>query len=100
MSSIKYSVHEGQYVEKGDELGYFAYGGSTLILLFQSGSIEFDSDLIPKQVEQMYCNNDEEKHNQNQTQTQNENEEIVLERLVKMGTSLGRATRIRMNKNN
>ncbi|KAF9930939.1 hypothetical protein FBU30_011048 [Linnemannia zychae] len=36
----------GTRVEKGDELGYFAYGGSTCILLFQPGSVQFDEDLV------------------------------------------------------
>ena len=33
-------------VKKGAEKGYFAFGGSTLVLLFEKGSIQFDSDLI------------------------------------------------------
>ena len=33
-------------IEKGDEKGYFAFGGSTLILLFEKDSIKFDSDLV------------------------------------------------------
>ncbi|KAG0266256.1 hypothetical protein BG011_002953 [Mortierella polycephala] len=36
----------GTKVEKGDELGYFAYGGSTCILLFKAGAVEFDEDLV------------------------------------------------------
>ncbi|KAF9899512.1 hypothetical protein EC991_008781 [Linnemannia zychae] len=36
----------GTRLEKGDELGYFAYGGSTCILLFQAGSVQFDEDLV------------------------------------------------------
>ncbi|KAF9088523.1 hypothetical protein BGX23_007287 [Mortierella sp. AD031] len=36
----------GTHVEKGDELGYFAYGGSTCILLFQKGAVRFDEDLV------------------------------------------------------
>ncbi|MEG4916336.1 archaetidylserine decarboxylase [Microcoleus sp. B7-D4] len=33
-------------VKKGQEKGYFQYGGSTLVLLFEPKSITFDSDLI------------------------------------------------------
>jgi len=33
-------------VRKGDELGFFAFGGSTLIVLFQKNTIHFDSDLL------------------------------------------------------
>jgi phosphatidylserine decarboxylase len=31
---------------KGDELGYFSFGASSLILLFEEGTIQFDNDLI------------------------------------------------------
>jgi phosphatidylserine decarboxylase len=33
-------------VNKGQEKGYFQYGGSTLVLLFEPGAIAFDEDLI------------------------------------------------------
>ena len=33
-------------VTKGQEKGYFQYGGSTLVLLFEPGEIAFDEDLI------------------------------------------------------
>jgi phosphatidylserine decarboxylase len=33
-------------VNKGQEKGYFQYGGSTLVLLFEPGAIAFDQDLI------------------------------------------------------
>ncbi|KAG0284443.1 phosphatidylserine decarboxylase [Linnemannia gamsii] len=35
----------GTKLEKGDELGYFAYGGSTCILLFKKNAVQFDQDL-------------------------------------------------------
>ncbi|MFD7341194.1 phophatidylserine decarboxylase associated domain-containing protein [Streptomyces violascens] len=38
MSSVTITVREGQYVSKGDELGYFSYGGSTHALVFQRGN--------------------------------------------------------------
>jgi phosphatidylserine decarboxylase len=31
---------------RGDELGYFAFGGSTILLIFQAGTITFDADLL------------------------------------------------------
>ncbi|KAF9429104.1 hypothetical protein BGZ76_001806 [Entomortierella beljakovae] len=37
---------QGTRVQKGDELGYFAYGGSTCILLFKEGAVQFDEDLV------------------------------------------------------
>ena len=33
-------------VEKGAEKGYFEFGGSCLVLLFERGRVQFDSDLI------------------------------------------------------
>ncbi len=40
ISSINITVSKGQKVQKGDELGYFSYGGSSLALVFQKGMIE------------------------------------------------------------
>lgn len=40
VSSISLSVEVGQVVRKGDELGYFSYGGSSICLLFQPGAIQ------------------------------------------------------------
>ncbi|KAF8953028.1 hypothetical protein BGZ46_003315 [Entomortierella lignicola] len=36
----------GNKIKKGGELGYFAYGGSTCILVFKKGAVKFDEDLI------------------------------------------------------
>ena len=33
-------------VNKGDEKGYFSFGGSCVILLFEKGRIRFDADLV------------------------------------------------------
>jgi hypothetical protein len=30
----------------GDELGYFAFGGSTIVTVFEHGRVEFDQDLV------------------------------------------------------
>lgn len=44
------TIHEtytpGVLVQKGAEKGYFSFGGSSLILLFQPGAITFDKDLL------------------------------------------------------
>ena len=46
VGSIGWTVNEGEKVRKGDELGYFAYGGSTVIVLFPGDmNIEFDEDM-------------------------------------------------------
>lgn len=43
-----YSI--GARVKKGDELGYFAFGGSTCLVLFKRGTIAFDNDLMLNSV--------------------------------------------------
>ncbi len=37
---------EGASVQKGDEKGYFSFGGSAMVLLFQKGTIRFTDDLL------------------------------------------------------
>lgn len=36
----------GEKVARGEELGYFKFGGSTLLVLFEEGVVNFDSDLV------------------------------------------------------
>jgi phosphatidylserine decarboxylase precursor len=38
VSSVNMTAVEGAYLRKGEEFGYFAFGGSDIILLFQEGS--------------------------------------------------------------
>jgi phosphatidylserine decarboxylase len=40
ISSITIGVKRGDRVTKGDELGYFSYGGSSMALVFQPGAIK------------------------------------------------------------
>jgi phosphatidylserine decarboxylase len=40
VSSCVIDALPGQHVEKGDEIGYFQYGGSTYCLIFEPGVIE------------------------------------------------------------
>lgn len=35
-----------EHVKRTDELGYFKFGGSTLLVLFEEGTMKFDSDLV------------------------------------------------------
>ncbi|WCJ18618.1 Phosphatidylserine decarboxylase proenzyme 2 [Euphorbia peplus] len=70
VGSITFSRKEGDYVKKGDELGYFSFGGSTVICVFEKGAIKLDEDLLV-------------------------NSGRSLETLVRVGTSLGVATRKR-----
>lgn len=40
ISSVSIQVGRGDVVKKGDELGFFSYGGSSMALLFQKGAIQ------------------------------------------------------------
>ena len=50
VGSIRWTVggegKENEQVRRGDELGYFAYGGSTVIALFPRGAVAYDQDLL------------------------------------------------------
>ncbi|KAF8646803.1 hypothetical protein HU200_065601 [Digitaria exilis] len=46
VGSISFLKSEGDYVHKGDEFGYFSFGGSTVICVFEKDAIEFDADLV------------------------------------------------------
>ncbi|GAA98930.1 hypothetical protein E5Q_05618 [Mixia osmundae IAM 14324] len=46
VGAIRWSAKEGEQVKKGEELGWFQYGGSTVIAVFPSGSMKFDDDLV------------------------------------------------------
>lgn len=36
----------GDKVQRAEELGYFKFGGSTILLLFEPGQMEYDQDLV------------------------------------------------------
>lgn len=67
VGKIVITCKEGQMLEKGDEIGIFRYGGSSIILAFESGRIDFDQDLLEVSQQAVMMN-------------------------VKFGQSLGRAT--------
>ncbi|KAK3260782.1 phosphatidylserine decarboxylase [Cymbomonas tetramitiformis] len=46
VGSIVINAKKGDTFEKGDELGHFAYGGSTIVMVFSRGRFYFDTDLI------------------------------------------------------
>lgn len=46
VGSIKTTVEEGEQVKRGQEFGYFAFGGSTIVCLFEKGAVEWDEDLL------------------------------------------------------
>jgi len=68
VGSIQLTSKEGQKYKKGDEHGYFAFGGSTILLFFEPGVIKFDHDLLS-------------------------NSQKSVETLVKVGDSIGVSTR-------
>jgi len=65
VGSIKMTVEEGQRVKRGEEFGYFAFGGSTIVILFEKGVVEWDEDLVV-------------------------NSKACLETLVRVGMGIGR----------
>lgn len=46
VGSIIITAELGKEVKRTDEMGYFAFGGSTLIVIFQKDKISFDHDLL------------------------------------------------------
>jgi phosphatidylserine decarboxylase len=64
VGSIVLTSQTGQTVQRMEEHGYFKFGGSTIVLLFEKDRILFDTDLV-------------------------ENSKTCLETLVRVGNSLG-----------
>ena len=46
VGSVHFTSKEGQFYKKGEELAYFSFGGSALIVLFKKSSIVFSTDLL------------------------------------------------------
>lgn len=46
VGSTVITAKEGSRVSRIDELGYFQFGGSTLVVLFEPGKAKFDADLV------------------------------------------------------
>ncbi|CAF1432004.1 unnamed protein product [Adineta ricciae] len=65
VGSVNFTVEPHQPVEKGDELGYFAYGGSTIVVVFKAGMVKWDDDI-------------------------HHNSDNSMETLVRMGEQIGR----------
>ena len=45
VGSIGWSKQKGDKITRGEELGWFAYGGSTVITVFPAAMVQFDEDL-------------------------------------------------------
>ncbi|KAG8985661.1 hypothetical protein FRB90_004519 [Tulasnella sp. 427] len=46
VGSIGWSKNPGDIVQKGEDLGFFQYGGSTVILVAPEGTVEWDADMV------------------------------------------------------
>lgn len=53
VGTIHQTYKPNKMCAKGDEKGYFSFGGSSLILLFPPNSIRFDQDLLDATAEQI-----------------------------------------------
>ena len=51
VGSICQTFQENSDVSKGDEKGYFRFGGSSTITIFEPGQVEFDEDLLANSAE-------------------------------------------------
>ena len=54
VSSCNFSVDPGDYLGKGDEFGYFLFGGSDMIMLFEFGPDAIDIHLPEKPTEEKF----------------------------------------------
>lgn len=64
VGSTVITAKDGARVERTDELGYFKFGGSTIILVFEPGRLVFDEDLT-------------------------QNAKLSIETLLRVGSSIG-----------
>mmetsp|Transcript_5262 Transcript_5262/g.5986 ORF Transcript_5262/g.5986 Transcript_5262/m.5986 type:complete len:1161 (-) Transcript_5262:38-3520(-) len=69
VGSIVLTQNENDEVKRGDEIGYFKFGGSTILLLFNNKVFKFDSDLV-------------------------NNSNTSVETLIRVGESIGHAPEI------
>ncbi|KAI8337797.1 phosphatidylserine decarboxylase-domain-containing protein [Blakeslea trispora] len=46
VGSIIITANVGSQIKRTDEMGYFAFGGSTLVIVFQKDKMHFDHDLL------------------------------------------------------
>ena len=53
VGSIQQSFVPGRAVQKGDEKGLFAFGGSCVITIFQKDRIRFDADILEQSARHM-----------------------------------------------
>jgi phosphatidylserine decarboxylase len=46
VGSTTFTYHAGNHVSKGEEMGYFSFGGSFMVTLFEPGKIQLANDLL------------------------------------------------------
>ncbi|KDN48680.1 hypothetical protein RSAG8_02667, partial [Rhizoctonia solani AG-8 WAC10335] len=46
VGSIVTTIKEGEQIARGQEFGYFAFGGSTIVMLFEKGKLTWDDDIL------------------------------------------------------
>ena len=51
VGSIVQTAESGKPIAKGDEKGYFAFGGSMTMLLFEPGRVQLDADLLEQSAQ-------------------------------------------------
>ena len=56
VGSILFTAEAGSSYQKGDELGYFAFGGSTCIAIFQKDTVVLDEDIVSNRYDMCLCN--------------------------------------------
>lgn len=52
------SIHQtfdGKEFRRGDEKGYFDFGGSTVIMVFPKSAVEYDKDLLEHSANGVEC---------------------------------------------
>jgi len=53
VGGIEQTYEAGRPVAKGDEKGYFKFGGSSVAVVFERGRVTFDDDLVTRSAEQV-----------------------------------------------
>ncbi len=51
VGKIKYSFKPGEFYKKGDELGFFAFGGSSIVMIFKKGAVVPNQAFIQKSLQ-------------------------------------------------
>ena len=51
VSSVNLTPEVGAELRKGDEFGFFLFGGSDIVMLFQDGAVELDAEVGKKYMQ-------------------------------------------------